>query len=369
MQRLVDITFHANHEYTDTDKLLQAQQSSLLYIQVLQPGMEVLVVKHIHSAANTQIISRKGIHFFKKRNGFFCISWKAIRFTAATKPDIVLVQGLIFPFQLLLLKILGAGKARFFVNHQAEHPGSLFRQLWQWLADFCVTGYFFASPGNAQEWVEKGIISGWDKVFYVPATLTAFVPQDKEESVRRLNMQSGLHFLWVGRLNANKDPLTVIRAFQCLCKQHDAIFLHMIYQTEELLPRIHEMLDADEKLKNRIQLVGSVPHAELPVWFSAADIYINASHHEGGCTALLEAMACGCTPMVSAIPASIEATKTGSIGACFQPGDDGGLAAAMQQYITGEKQINPGAVKAWFNLTYSLTAIGGKMRSAFGMGG
>jgi glycosyltransferase involved in cell wall biosynthesis len=46
-------------------------------------------------------------------------------------------------------------------------------------------------------------------------------------------------------------------------------------------------------LKDNVWLVGSRPHAELPFWYSAADLFCSASSSEGWPNVLFEAMACG----------------------------------------------------------------------------
>jgi glycosyltransferase involved in cell wall biosynthesis len=139
----------------------------------------------------------------------------------------------------------------------------------------------------------------------------------------------------------------------------------MIYQTEELLPEIQSRINTDKYLQDKVLLQGKIPHAALPAWYSAADVFVNASHHEGGCTALLEAMACGCIPIVSSIPASLAVTNEGSLGGFFTPGDEAALTDAMQQIIDADRVRLSGKVNNWFRSEYALPAIADKMISAF----
>lgn len=51
-------------------------------------------------------------------------------------------------------------------------------------------------------------------------------------------------------------------------------------------------------LEDRVKLLGSRPHEQIPDWFRAADLFVLPSHSEGVPVVLLEAAACG-TPFVA----------------------------------------------------------------------
>jgi hypothetical protein len=52
-----------------------------------------------------------------------------------------------------------------------------------------------------------------------------------------------------------------------------------------------------------VRLAGEVAHDRIAAFLSAADIFVVGSHHEGSGYALMEALACGTTPVVTDIPA------------------------------------------------------------------
>ena len=58
----------------------------------------------------------------------------------------------------------------------------------------------------------------------------------------------------------------------------------------------------------------------MTTFYSAADLFVVGSHHEGSGYALMEACACGAVPVVTGIPTFRLLTGSGSIGALWTPG-------------------------------------------------
>jgi glycosyltransferase involved in cell wall biosynthesis len=133
-------------------------------------------------------------------------------------------------------------------------------------------------------------------------------------------------FLWVGRLNPNKDPVTVVKAFLQFVRFHADARLYMIYQTDELLSELTNLVQESGYKKN-VEFVGRIQHNQLLYWFNSADFYLSASHYEGSGTALSEAMSCGCIPIVTDIPSFRMICQ--DAGLFFEPGDEAGLLTAL----------------------------------------
>jgi glycosyltransferase involved in cell wall biosynthesis len=319
MISLVDITFHANTEYADTDELIRAQRVSLLYVDAASDRLEIEVIKHLADDA-TRIYSTPRYRFFRGHNGFFRIPFGTLRYLRQKKPDVVLIRGIGFPLQLIAMRWALGSKVKILVKHHADKTGKGIKRVIQRLADRYVDRYFFVSLENAAEWLKAGIIQRSQKILEQPANLTEFQPFDKSASRAQLALKEGPVFLWVGRLNENKDPWTVIKAFAALLETVPDAQLHLVYKTAELLPELARFLQQHATLQRAVVLHGCIAHEQLPVFYNAADYFISSSHAEGGSVAIQEAMACGCLPVVSRIPASMKTIAEGKYGFYFSPG-------------------------------------------------
>ena len=357
MRKLIDITFHANNEYTDSDELLRAQRVALLYADPLRRRMNVEVIKHF-SNKNMRVRDREGFRFFNSRNGFFNIPFEALRHVLKQQPELVMVRGLGFPFQLMLMKLITGKKLRVLVKHHADKPAGLIRRWFQRRADKFTDLYFFSTLEDASEWLQCGIISGAHKIVTQPATFTVF------DQLPRLTMKSNNDapvFLWVGRLNANKDPMTVIRAFEMLLAHAPRARLELVYKTAELYAEIENYLQPRPGLRNAVSLLGEIDHDALPELYQRADFYISSSHREGGSVAILEAMACGCIPIVSQLPSSLSNIDGGRIGFSFPAGNAGALSTSMLAAINSDMSFLRAAIQQYFSDHYSIEAIATKM--------
>jgi glycosyltransferase involved in cell wall biosynthesis len=85
-------------------------------------------------------------------------------------------------------------------------------------------------------------------------------------------------------------------------------------------------------LADRVVFHGSRPHADLPDWFRAADLFVLPSRSEGVPCVLLEAMACGTAFVASRVGGIPEVAAHGA-GALVAPGDVGGLAEAIDRQL------------------------------------
>ena len=361
MIKLIDLNYHMHSDISEPSEVMELQKASTGFVKFINRKLVLTLVKHMNYEGER---SANGItcNFFKRKNSFFSIPFKTHRFIKIQSPDIILIQGLIFPAQIIALKMLVGRKVKFIVQHHGERPYQGIKKMFQRIADRSIHKYLFTSIDNANEWIESGIISSKEKCCEVLEASTDFNRRDKERSKRLLGLDGNKNFLWVGRLNIGKDPLTVIRAFEKYIAIYPEAKLYMIYQSIELLPEIEKQLSKNEGIKNAVVLQGKVFHDDLAAWYSAADFYISGSHKEGSGYALIEAMACGCIPVATKIPSFSMITDNGKVGFLFEPGNkDALLTAMMHAQLTDAGQMR-NKILQHFQQELSFEAISRKIQ-------
>lgn len=83
-------------------------------------------------------------------------------------------------------------------------------------------------------------------------------------------------------------------------------------------------------VSDRVRLVGQVPHAELPRYYTAADMLVLASEREGWANVLLESMACGTPVIASPIPGNPEVVQERAAGLVMADRTADSIVAAVQ---------------------------------------
>ncbi len=357
--KFTEINYYHHAEFSTPEEVIAKHRPTNLYLRELAGDLSITLVKHASFEGKQQEDALE-YRFFRGKNAFGHIPFATHRFVRSMVPDVVLVQGLIFPLQVIALRMKLGKRCVLLLQHQGEAPFRR-KRAFQKLADRSVNGYLFTSKGNAEEWLAAGVIRDEGKCFEIPDASVDFIPLDKAASRFRTGMGPGPNYLWVGRLNANKDPVTVLTAFGEHATRNDKSRLYMIYQSGDLVDHVKEIIEGSPALKNAVTLVGKKEHAELPHWYSAADYYISASHREGGSYALTEAMACGCIPIISAIPSSLKAI--GLTGYQFVPGDARGLVAILDGLDPGGIEVLSVNVLRQYHSELSAQAKAGKMLS------
>jgi glycosyltransferase involved in cell wall biosynthesis len=356
MIKVVDIVYHHHAEFNQPLQVLEKHAPSLGFVDFIHHTFQFVFVKHL-DYSGIEYINGKAYAFFRSSNRFWYIPFKTHRYIKSQNPDIVIVEGLLFPLQLILLKWSLGKNCRIIVQHHGEKPFEGIKGLFQKIADRNTTAYLFTSFKNATAWLNKKIIQNPYKCKEVLEASTNFTRKDKMKSQARLGISGIYNFLWVGRLNKNKDPFTVLEAFKKYGLYHPNARLYMIYQDNDLLPEIKNKIEQSIVLEDGIRLIGKVDHSELVYWFSAINFYVSGSHAEGSGYALLEAMACGCIPIVTAIPSFEKITEKGKYGYLYAPGDSITLAALFENLSALHIESERKRIQGYFREKLSFKSI------------
>lgn len=82
-------------------------------------------------------------------------------------------------------------------------------------------------------------------------------------------------------------------------------------------------------LVDRVTFHGHVDHPRLIALLGAAHVFISSALSDGNNVSLNEAMACGCYPIATAIPANTQWIADARLGGLYAPGDAHALAAQV----------------------------------------
>lgn len=326
---LIDCSFDLLPEFNTPQQAICAHAPGFGYAKYLQQKMNTIIMEQINYEGGF-VLEGVRYRFFKCRKRWFHIPFKMIRFIRSNHPSILFIQGFIFPIEVIIMRLMLDKKIIFIVQHHGELPSAGIKKALQKIADRCIQAYLFTSLDNAKVWIDQKIISGYHKCHEVLEASTYFEKQDRQKSKLRLGLSGHYNFLWVGRLHVNKDPVTLLVAFEDYLNKNPDAKLYMIYQDETLLQELKMIMETNQILRQSVFLVGKIPHEELPYWYSAADFYVSCSHREGSGFALLEAMACGCIPIVTNIPSFRKMTDNGKYGFLYEPGNANGLLGIFQ---------------------------------------
>ena len=358
--KLIDLNYHFNKECSEPTDIIERHRTSLGYIDYLNHSTEVVVVKHINFEGSTTVRDKQ-FTFFKRSNRFWQIPSKTHQFIKEQAPDVIIVQGFIFPLQVIKLRKKVGKETVIILQHRGDIPSGGLRKKLQQIADKHVDKYLFTSISQSEEWVSSKIISSADKCIELQGGSIDFERVNRESAKKKTGMTGDLNFLWVGRLDQNKDPLTVLRAFNRFSHIHPAAKLHMIYNDNALLSTVEQFLKRSEDLSKSVNLLGEIEHEELPYWYSSAQFYVSGSHRESTGYALLEAMCCGCIPIVTDIPSFRKITADGEYGFLYQPGDADGLFDVLHKMLEIDKEEMSLLVRAHFEKNLSFRAIAEKL--------
>lgn len=142
--------------------------------------------------------------------------------------------------------------------------------------------------------------------------LARFTPGDRRAARHELGLGDEFVLLYVGRLDREKSVDRLLLAFDRIAGTLPTVRLVLVGHGTQAaeLRRLAARLAAGD----RATFLGVRPHALLPVWYRAADLFLFASETETQGLVLAEAAACGLPAVAVAAPGVDEVVRDGATG-------------------------------------------------------
>lgn len=279
-------------------------------------------------------------------------------------PDLFHVQGLGFPRDVLSLAEFDSNIPILLQDHADSVPRFWHRPLWsRGLA--AAAGVAFCAADQASPFVTAGLLKSPTQVYEIPESTSRFRLGDPSAARRELNIAGDPVLLWVGHLDSNKDPLTVLEGISLAARHLPGLRLWCCFGNAPLLEPVRRRIETDSRLSNRVRLLGRLPHEVIESLMQAADLFVLGSHHEGSGYALLEALACGVTPVVTDIPSFRALTAQGTIGELWSVGDPDALCRALLSAVPRLHSRTRATVREYFDRELSFDALGSKWSAIY----
>ncbi len=353
--RVVHVSFHADAQRRDAASLLRAWPTlSRVAIAAKRGGADVVVVQRAH---RDELVELDGVNFhFVDDRDPHCA--RVIERVVTLLPDVVHVQGLNEPWPTRRLARAVSGVPMLAQDHGSVSPTGLRALAWRW-AFHSLAGVAFTARAQAEPWMGSGVLRRGIPVFEVLEGSSAFTPGNRDEARRLTGMSGDPCLLWTGRLDANKDPLMMLAAVERAAAMCPGLRLYCCFGDAPLEHDVQARVSQSEVLAMRVTMLGTRPHAELEQRYRAADFYLQTSHREGSGYSLLEALACGATPLVTDIPAA--RAIVGDVGSLTAVGDAIALGDAIVAMASRERQSLRVAARARFDEALTFDAIGRRL--------
>lgn len=285
------------------------------------------------------------------------------------RPDVVHVNGLIFPALVAALRRALPDPVAIAVQHHGgEFPvrgsgpvGMWRRRKWRQgldAADACS----FTAADQAQAWREAGVL-GQPRVIEIVEAGTRIRQVPRERARTATGLSGAPLILWVGRLTANKDPLTALDGLDIALPVLRDARVAFLFSEQMLGDRVGERITSSAVLRDRVSMIGGIPHDEMANYYGAADFFISGSHAEGSGYALIEAMACGLVPVVTDIPSF--RTIAGPAGVFWPAGNAAAFSSALLDACSRDLGAERERVQRQFAEVLSWEAIASRTVTAY----
>ena len=176
----------------------------------------------------------------------------------ALAPQVVHVHGLGFAREVLALAAVSA--APILLQDHADQMPRRFWRRWRWRRSLAAAA---GVSVTALAQAEALRLPPHLRVFQVVESTSRFTPADQAQAQRASGMHGDPCVLWVGNLDGNKDPLTVLEGFSAALAELPGAQLWCHYGAAPLMAQVKHRIARDPALAARVHLLGSATHANI----------------------------------------------------------------------------------------------------------
>lgn len=370
--KVVLVSFYYDENLTTEERLLEQHYTITGWAEALQrKGAEVIVISRFHKESSFQ---KNNVHYYFIKDSLeakpkgWQLPLKLLKKISSFNADIVHLHHLTLSLQTILLRMLLSKKTAIVIQHHGGPLPVKKRRLVHNFFNSVADGYFFTTVEQGREWFMDKKRSA--RVMPVMEGATFFnygdrdatnILRDNDKSASRIKtgMKGSPVVLWVGRLDRNKDPLTVLDGFGMLLEKYPEAKLYMAYSDDQLANAVKKRIDGSPMLKENVFLFGNIPHKEIKMYYNSADYFVLGSHYEGSGYALSEALRCGCIPIITDIPSFRMMTNNGRLGALWEPGNSDSFVKAATLAIGKPRNKEASACIDFYKECLSFDAIAG----------
>ncbi len=303
------------------DEVLKQWHSLVDIAEVAASGGTRVTV--VQAAARDDRLTRNGIdyHFIDVRGlGAASRGRRFARLLAEIRADVLHANGLGFAEDAFAVSQCLPQLPILIQDHASGPPRWWRRSQWRrWYA--AVSGVAFTALEQARPFSAAGVFGPHLRLFAIPNPAADSRPGRVDQARAGTGVYGDPCVLWVGHLSSGKDPLTVLDGVARAATQLPDLELWCAFGSAPLMDEVQQRIAHDARIAGRVHLLGKVAHTDVERLMQSADLFVSGSLAESCGYVVLEALACGVTPVITDIPSFRALTCDGSVGKLWPCGD------------------------------------------------